>query len=195
MISASAAPGEVIDVIFLAFTADHGGLDRSITHLAAILEAIQKKKCRLWILVRGIESAASDAVDPMAEAIWCFARVGMNEYPAVDLKLVDVALDLDALGRSAAGLHVGDGEAHVFEAQGAQRIARAKRPRRAAGARPRIRDDPEALLTVAAHHDVGLLIDRLVGEPADRQRLKVGLGGRSHELPVSRVKGREQYSR
>ena len=95
MISASAAPGEIIDVIFLAFTADHGGLDRSITHLAAILETVQMKKCRLWILVRGLESAALDAVDPIAEAIWCFARVGMNEYPSVDLKLVDVALDLD----------------------------------------------------------------------------------------------------
>src|SRR5262249_18147458 len=73
MISAAAAPGEVIDVIFLAFTADRGGLDRSITHLAAILETVQMKKCRLWILVRGLESAAPEAVDPIAEAIWCFA--------------------------------------------------------------------------------------------------------------------------
>jgi phthiocerol/phenolphthiocerol synthesis type-I polyketide synthase C len=95
MISASAAPGEIIDLIFSAFTADHGGLDRSITHLAAILETVQMGKCRLWILVRGLQSAAPDAVDPIAEAIWCFARVGMNEYPSVDLKLVDVALDLD----------------------------------------------------------------------------------------------------
>jgi NADPH:quinone reductase-like Zn-dependent oxidoreductase len=45
--------------------------------------------------VRGLESAAPDAIDPIAEAVWCFARVAMNEYPSVDLKLVDVALDLN----------------------------------------------------------------------------------------------------
>ncbi|HYZ41402.1 MAG TPA: SDR family NAD(P)-dependent oxidoreductase, partial [Stellaceae bacterium] len=103
MISASAAPGEIIDLIFSAFTAEHGGPDRSITHLAAILETVQMKKCRLWVLVRGLQSAAPEAVDPVAEAIWCFARVGMNEYPSVDLKLVDVALDLD---KDVAAEHV-----------------------------------------------------------------------------------------
>jgi phthiocerol/phenolphthiocerol synthesis type-I polyketide synthase C len=103
MISASAASGEIFDLIFAAFTVDHGGLDRSIAHLAAILETVQMKKCRLWIVVRGLQSAESAAVDPIAEAIWCFARVAMNEYPSVDLKLVDVALDLD---EDAAAQHV-----------------------------------------------------------------------------------------
>jgi len=95
VIAASAASGENIDLIFSAFTADHGDLDRSIAHLATILETVQMGKCRLWILVRGVESAAPNAIDPIAEAVWCFARVAMNEYPSVDLKLVDIGLGLD----------------------------------------------------------------------------------------------------
>ena len=88
--------GEPVDLIFPGFGADDGGLDRSIAHLAAMLNALQTAKCRLWVLVRGLDSASADAIDPIAEAVWCFVRVAMNEYPSIDLKLVDVAPDLDA---------------------------------------------------------------------------------------------------
>lgn len=96
MISASTALGETVDLVFSSFAADQGGLDRSLAHLAALLDAVQPDKCRLWVLVRGLEAAVPSAIDPVAEAVWCFARVAMNEYPSLDLKLVDVALDLDA---------------------------------------------------------------------------------------------------
>jgi phthiocerol/phenolphthiocerol synthesis type-I polyketide synthase C len=95
VISASAAPGEIVDVIFPAFSASNGGLDRSIAHLAAILDAVQMGKCRLWVLVRGLQSASAAFIDPLAEAVWDFARVAMNEYPSVDVRLVDVALDAE----------------------------------------------------------------------------------------------------
>ncbi|MDB5395240.1 MAG: putative fatty acid synthase transrane protein [Rhodospirillales bacterium] len=95
VISASAAQGENVDLIFSAFTAANGGLDRSIAHLAAILDAVQMGKCRLWVLVRGLQSASAEFIDPIAEAVWDFARVALNEYPSVDVRMVDVALDAD----------------------------------------------------------------------------------------------------
>ena len=95
VISAAAAQGEVVDLIFPAFSAGNGGLDRSIAHLAAILDAVQMGKCRLWVLVRGLQSVSAANIDPLAEAVWDFGRVAMNEYPSVDVRLVDVALDAD----------------------------------------------------------------------------------------------------
>ena len=105
-VAATLSPNDVVDLVFPAFAAADGGLDRSITHLATILDVVQTGKCRLWVLVRGLDSASADAIDPIAEAVWCFARVAMNEYASVDLKLVDVALDLDAAvaARRLAGL-------------------------------------------------------------------------------------------
>jgi acyl transferase domain-containing protein/NADPH:quinone reductase-like Zn-dependent oxidoreductase/acyl carrier protein len=90
------APDEMVDVICPAFTADAGGLDRSIALLAAVLDVVQTGQCRLWIVVRGLQSASGALIDPIAEAVWDFARVAMNEYASVELKLVDVALDLPA---------------------------------------------------------------------------------------------------
>jgi len=101
-IAASHPSGETIDLVFPAFGAAAGGLDRSIAHLAAMLNALQTAKCRLWVLVRGLDSVSADGIDPLAEAVWGFVRVAMNEYPSIDLKLVDVALDLDV--ETAAGL-------------------------------------------------------------------------------------------
>ena len=95
-IAAALAPGDVADLVFPAFTAADGGLDRSIAALAAILDAVQSGGCRLWVVVRGLDSASANAIDPLAEAVWCFMRVAMNEYPSVEIRLVDVALDLAA---------------------------------------------------------------------------------------------------
>ena len=95
-LTAGVSANDTVDLIFPAFAAADGGLDRSIAHLAAVLEGVQAGKCRLWVLVRGLDSPGADGIDPIAEAVWCFARVAMNEYPSVDLKLVDVSLSLDA---------------------------------------------------------------------------------------------------
>jgi NADPH:quinone reductase-like Zn-dependent oxidoreductase/acyl carrier protein len=86
-------------VVFRAHAADEGGLKRSIADLAATLGAVQASPCRLWVAVRGLRAAASADIDPLAEAVWSFARVAMNEYPGIDLKLVDVPL---ALGHEVA---------------------------------------------------------------------------------------------
>ena len=102
-IALEAASGGIIELVFSAFTAGHDALDRSISHLAAILGAGQAGKCRLWILVRGLQADDPRAIDPIAEAVWCFARVAMNEYPAIDVKLVDIAPDLDT---ATAGSHL-----------------------------------------------------------------------------------------
>jgi acyl transferase domain-containing protein/NADPH:quinone reductase-like Zn-dependent oxidoreductase/acyl carrier protein len=95
LVTASAAAGETVDLVFPAFAQANGGLDRSIAHLAAILDAVQMGRCRLWVLVRGLGASKAELVDPIAEAVWSFARVAMNEYPAVDIRLVDVAPDAD----------------------------------------------------------------------------------------------------
>ncbi len=95
-LAALLAPGEVVDLVCPASTTEAGGLDRSIAQLAAILDVVQAGQCRLWIVVRGLQSASAEGIDPTAEAVWCFGRVAMNEYPTVALKLVDVALDLHA---------------------------------------------------------------------------------------------------
>ncbi len=102
----STSPGEPVNLVFQANAINDGGLERSIAHLAAILEAVQTAKCRLWIVVRGLDSSSASAIDPMAEALWCFARVAINEYPSVQLKLVDIAATLDATvaARHLAGL-------------------------------------------------------------------------------------------
>jgi NADPH:quinone reductase-like Zn-dependent oxidoreductase/acyl carrier protein len=105
-IAALLADGEMADIICPAFTADEGGLDRSIALLAGILDVVQAGKARLWIVVRGLQSGAAAFIDPIAEAVWDFARVAMNEYAAVEIKLVDLALDLpsDSAARRLAAL-------------------------------------------------------------------------------------------
>ena len=90
-----AAPSAQIDLVFAACTADQGGLARSIAQLAAILEKVQSAKCRLWIVVRGFDAPSAQDIDALAEAVWCFGRVAMNEYPSIAIRLVDVAPDLD----------------------------------------------------------------------------------------------------
>ncbi len=101
-----------IELVFLAYGADQGGLDRSIAELAATLELVQDTPCRLWVVVRGLRSSDSDAIDPLSEAVWGFARVAMNEYPAIALKLVDLALELrpEEAARGLADLIARPGE-------------------------------------------------------------------------------------
>ena len=103
---AALPPGEVADIVYPAALAQADGLDRCIAGIATILDVVQAGSCRLWIVVRGLQSPSAAAIDPAAEAIWCFGRVAMNEYPAVALKLVDIAMELPAptAARRLAGL-------------------------------------------------------------------------------------------
>jgi acyl transferase domain-containing protein/NADPH:quinone reductase-like Zn-dependent oxidoreductase/acyl carrier protein len=83
--------GAAIDVVFSPLTRAEGELDRGIAELAALLTALQASRSRLWILVSGLDADAAKDIDPAAQALWCFARVAINEYPSLDIRLVDVA--------------------------------------------------------------------------------------------------------
>ncbi len=76
---------------------DQSRLEHRIAEITSIVEAARGcgNHIALWIVVRGLEANAH-AVDPVAEAIWSFARVAMNEYPEVDIRLIDIAGDLSA---------------------------------------------------------------------------------------------------
>ncbi|WP_158746333.1 type I polyketide synthase [Acidisphaera sp. L21] len=86
---ASLADGERVDIVYSASCID---TDIAIADLAMILQVVQAGRCRLWIVVRGLQA---DMIDPVAEAVWCVGRVAMNEYASVEFKLVDTAPGLE----------------------------------------------------------------------------------------------------
>ncbi len=93
---------EAATIILRAPATPEAPLDATLTHIAATLAALAATPCRLWIVVRGLRSAP---IDPQAEAVWSFARVAINEYPGLDLRLLDLAPDLpeaEAAARLAA---------------------------------------------------------------------------------------------
>ena len=94
--TAPATADAEFELIFPALFGDEFGLDQAVARLAALLEAVQERKCRLWVVVQGLDSPRGAAIDPRAEALWCFTRVAINEYPGLQIKLVDIA---DAVAR------------------------------------------------------------------------------------------------
>ncbi len=86
---------EMAEIVFPAIFDQEVGLDQSIAQLAALLETLQGRKARLWLVTRGRGAAEGAALDPRAEALWCFLRVAINEYPSLQIKLVDQAPSLD----------------------------------------------------------------------------------------------------
>ncbi len=91
--AASGADGEA-GLVFLAQGKGQGGLAGCLADLASLLEAVRGTACRLWVVVRGLRATEASGVDPLAEAVWSFARVAINEYPGIELRLVDLALEL-----------------------------------------------------------------------------------------------------
>ena len=89
------AADETAEIVFPAVFDQEIGLDQSIAQLAGLLEALQGRKARLWLVTRGRGAAEGAALDPRAEALWCFLRVAFNEYPGLQIKLVDQAPGLD----------------------------------------------------------------------------------------------------
>ena len=87
-----------VDVIELS-SLDHGKDDETrlatrISEIVACLEAARASAhhVRLWIVVRGLNDPSG--TDPLAEAIWSFARVAMNEYPDVEIRLIAASVEL-----------------------------------------------------------------------------------------------------
>lgn len=92
-----------VELVFLAQDAAQDGLERCLTALASVLTAIQGTRSRLWIITRGLRAEDAADIDPRAEALRSFGRVAGNEYPELELKLVDLAL---ALSDAAAADHL-----------------------------------------------------------------------------------------
>ena len=82
------------DLVFLAYEAAHDGLAACLASLSRLLTTLQATPCRLWIVTRGLRALEPGDIDPLADAVWSFVRVASNEYPGLDLKLVDLALPL-----------------------------------------------------------------------------------------------------
>ncbi len=99
-------------LVFLAQADGQGGLAGCLARLAAVLDATQSTKCMLWVVVRGLRAGDASAIDPLAEAVWSFARVAVNEYAGIELRLVDLALALNpvAAARQLATLITAPGE-------------------------------------------------------------------------------------
>ncbi|NPD68779.1 SDR family NAD(P)-dependent oxidoreductase [Lichenicola cladoniae] len=83
------------ELVFQAYGSGQGGLDRSIAELSSVLELVRTMQCRFWVVVRGLRSDRAADIDPLAEAFWSFVRVAINEYPGLEFRLVDLALELD----------------------------------------------------------------------------------------------------
>ena len=90
-------------LVFLAQADGQGGLAGCLARLAAVFNAAQSAKSKLWVVVRGLYADHAAAIDPLAEAVWSFARVAVNEYPGIELRLVDLAQALDP---AAAAQHM-----------------------------------------------------------------------------------------
>ncbi|WP_407049800.1 SDR family NAD(P)-dependent oxidoreductase [Methyloraptor flagellatus] len=90
---------DIVDFSALDTTgSERARVERAVGTVAAILEAAAAAGVspRLWVITSGAVSRPGASIDPVAEAVWCFARVALNEYPAVDLRLVDLAAELSS---------------------------------------------------------------------------------------------------
>ncbi|GGF80252.1 type I polyketide synthase [Azorhizobium oxalatiphilum] len=137
------------DVIVLAdgtTGADQPRVEAQVLRLATLLNSrpTDAPKSRLWLVVRG---AQTTQLDPVADALWGFGRVALNEVADAGLHLVDIAPGLpeaEAVARLAA-LLVGPGVERetVLDARGAQVTRVLKGVPAMPGAA-----DPEAALTL-----------------------------------------------
>ncbi len=99
--AASAGAEGRAGLVFLARADGQGGLAACLAELASVLETVRATGCRLWVVVRGLRAGDAGLVDPVAEAVWSFARVAVNEYAGLDVRLVDLAQDGPADGLAA----------------------------------------------------------------------------------------------
>lgn len=90
--SISDAPTDEKDVVFFAAS----GLSNHVRLTREAIEALrdqllilsaQRRPPRLWIITSGF---AGSTANPVADALWAFGRVAMNEYPMIDIRLADI---------------------------------------------------------------------------------------------------------
>jgi phthiocerol/phenolphthiocerol synthesis type-I polyketide synthase C len=83
------------DLLLLADRAvgdDRRTIERAITTIRGELLAANdlRPAPRLWLITRGL---VGNTPNPVAEAIWHFGRVALNEFSGVDIHLLDIAED------------------------------------------------------------------------------------------------------
>jgi acyl transferase domain-containing protein/NADPH:quinone reductase-like Zn-dependent oxidoreductase/acyl carrier protein/short-subunit dehydrogenase len=81
-------------------------LQRAVQNAAALFEGARQAEagCRLFLITRGAAPARTAAnCSAAATGFWAFARVAMNEYADLDIRLADLAPDLD-MAQSALAL-------------------------------------------------------------------------------------------
>jgi phthiocerol/phenolphthiocerol synthesis type-I polyketide synthase C len=64
------------------------------------------RRLRLWIVVRGAFGLGGPLSHSASDAIWAFGRAALNEYPALEIRLVDIdrSLRVEEAGRRLAAL-------------------------------------------------------------------------------------------
>ncbi len=92
-------------------------LARHIEALKAIAETFEHEGTtpRITVVTRGAIEAEG-APKPVQSGLWGFLRVAINEYPAVDFRLLDFATDLTPAewsARLAQALALGGGELEI----------------------------------------------------------------------------------
>ncbi len=90
----------------------------------AVAPAHERLAVDVLVVLGEVQAAAQAFVHGAAVVLGRQAQLGLDRAAQQRAAVLvhDVALDLDAVGRAAAGLDVGDGEAHVLQAQRAQRL-------------------------------------------------------------------------
>ena len=86
-------------------TAPLAAVTHKTTELTSLLQALGNAELRLWLVAPG---AAQDLVNeaihrPVQMALWGFGRVAANEFPGIELRMVDVAPALEP-GEAASRL-------------------------------------------------------------------------------------------
>ena len=114
-----------VQVVALALAGLGLGLaDRLGDEGEAVAPAHERLRVDVLVVLGEVEPAAQALVHRAAVVLGRQAELGLDgaaeQRPAVLVHLV--ALDLDAVRRTAAGHHVGDREAHVLEPQRADRL-------------------------------------------------------------------------
>lgn len=95
------AGGERGDVVFALGSADDGAavgtLTRRLDRLAILLVRLADERPRLWIVAPGAMQsiAGGHANRPTQAAVWGFGRVALNEFPDLEVRLLDVTPVLD----------------------------------------------------------------------------------------------------
>lgn len=80
-------------------------LQRALNNAAALFEGARqaKSKARIVLVTRGAAPAEAHAnASAAATGFWAFARVAMNEYADLDIRLADLASDLDVASSADA---------------------------------------------------------------------------------------------